>query len=90
MISILVIISRISPLVETLHVFWLQELGSLQEYLLALNTEDHLHRCTAQVGLHSLAGSGIFVADTERFLIAHGVYKRHTHVLGHYSTLTGL
>ncbi|OWK59854.1 Zinc finger ZZ-type and EF-hand domain-containing protein 1 [Lonchura striata] len=24
------------------------ELGSLQEYLLALNTEDHLHRCTAQ------------------------------------------
>ncbi|XP_048374688.1 zinc finger ZZ-type and EF-hand domain-containing protein 1 isoform X2 [Sphaerodactylus townsendi] len=24
------------------------ELGSLQEYLLALNTEDHLHHCTAQ------------------------------------------
>ncbi|XP_033027640.1 zinc finger ZZ-type and EF-hand domain-containing protein 1 isoform X1 [Lacerta agilis] len=24
------------------------ELGSLQDYLLALNTEDHLHRCTAQ------------------------------------------
>ncbi|KAJ7308911.1 hypothetical protein JRQ81_008188, partial [Phrynocephalus forsythii] len=24
------------------------ELGCLQEYLLALNTEDHLHRCTAQ------------------------------------------
>ncbi|XP_015736084.1 zinc finger ZZ-type and EF-hand domain-containing protein 1 isoform X1 [Coturnix japonica] len=24
------------------------ELGSLQEYLLALNSEDHLHRCTAQ------------------------------------------
>ncbi|XP_068021478.1 zinc finger ZZ-type and EF-hand domain-containing protein 1 isoform X4 [Melanerpes formicivorus] len=24
------------------------ELGTLQEYLLALNTEDHLHRCTAQ------------------------------------------
>ncbi|XP_061326363.1 zinc finger ZZ-type and EF-hand domain-containing protein 1 isoform X2 [Pezoporus flaviventris] len=24
------------------------ELGSIQEYLLALNTEDHLHRCTAQ------------------------------------------
>uniref|UniRef100_A0A7M4EG06 Zinc finger ZZ-type and EF-hand domain containing 1 n=1 Tax=Crocodylus porosus TaxID=8502 RepID=A0A7M4EG06_CROPO len=24
------------------------ELGTLQDYLLALNTEDHLHRCTAQ------------------------------------------
>uniref|UniRef100_A0A8C8RK97 Zinc finger ZZ-type and EF-hand domain containing 1 n=1 Tax=Pelusios castaneus TaxID=367368 RepID=A0A8C8RK97_9SAUR len=25
-----------------------RELGSLQDYLLALNTEEHLHRCTAQ------------------------------------------
>lgn len=51
MISILMLIRMIS-LVEVLvliNCFVLQELGSLQEYLLALNSEDHLHRCTAQV-----------------------------------------
>lgn len=73
--------------------FWLQELGSLQEYLLALNTEDHLHRCTAQVQiLHNPRDvwfCDIFLVDgdNEQFLIAQ-CYK--IDVLGLYNAVTGL